>query len=130
MSHLDELMRRCREDNHALAYKDLVALRAAIEADIVSRGVPADATQVEWKDSAWKVWRLAREHNNTIPSHWLDVMREIVIAAAPQPQPVAQPSAWDEGWRAAIACFTRYGAGGWSARKHIFTPKLANQQKE
>lgn len=30
---LDELMRRCREDNHAPVYRDLVALRAAIEAN-------------------------------------------------------------------------------------------------
>ena len=46
-----------------------------------------DATAEEWKDAAWKVWKLARTHNNTIPSHWLDRMRELVITATP---PAAQ----------------------------------------
>jgi hypothetical protein len=49
-----------------------------------------DATAEEWKDAAWKVWKLARTHNNTIPSHWLDRMRELVIAADPTAQPAVQ----------------------------------------
>jgi hypothetical protein len=59
-----------------------VAMRDALTPPAQPAPVP-DATAEEWKDAAWKVWKLARTHNNTIPSHWLDRMRELVITATP-----------------------------------------------
>lgn len=58
--------------------------------------LPPDATPEEWKNAAWKVWKCAREHNHTIPSHWLDAMREIAIAAIEAQASVVQqePVAW------------------------------------
>lgn len=51
--------------------------------------IPPDASPTEWRDAVWKVWKLARTGNNTIPSHWLDAMREMAIAAT-NPAPTQQ----------------------------------------
>jgi hypothetical protein len=82
-----------------------------------------DATAEEWKDAAWKVWKLARTHNNTIPSHWLDRMRELVIAADPTAQPAVQePVAWVNHGENRI---TR--ATGWDGYGALYTTPPAAQ---
>lgn len=84
-SHLDELMRRCREDNHALTYKDLAALRAAIEADRVSWDVTAPLK--------WPIMPKSRGQSSVLFddgyeegwSRCLEECRQMIDAAAPKP---------------------------------------------
>lgn len=62
---------------------------APVEARQEPVAIPPDASPTEWRDAVWKVWKLARTGNNTIPSHWLDAMREMAIAAT-NPAPTQQ----------------------------------------
>lgn len=62
--------------------------------------LPPDATPEEWRNAVWKVWKLAREKNHTVPSHWLDAMRDLALKAAwlnadPEPRGVPRRFA---GW--------------------------------
>jgi DNA-directed RNA polymerase subunit RPC12/RpoP len=82
-----------------------------------------DATAEEWKDAAWKVWKLARTHNNTIPSHWLDRMRELVIAADPTAQPAVQEPV------ASYCCHSCFKLdGGFMLDRMILCPECGNKR--
>lgn len=112
---LDELMRRCRDDGHVPAYKDLVELKAATEADRVSRDVPAGWKLVPVEPTpdllSWAVDRwlaevsnrpLVNKNRRTLDDTWRQVIRfaggdpdeligpshDALLAAYPQPQPV------------------------------------------
>jgi hypothetical protein len=51
------------------------AYKAGIAA---AKQIPPDADADDWNQAAMVVWVLARKHDSTIPSHWLDAMRAIL----------------------------------------------------
>ena len=50
--------------------------------------MPVDATTEEWRKAVLRAYVVLRHKDNTIPSDWLDFMREKLLAASPtQPRP-------------------------------------------